>query len=113
MVTGWRTWKNQYNAAEINLFRTKIVVSFAMLAISLLLSLWRMLHFVEFLYGVFADPQLYNFQGCVVRYKWRMYCGGQYAWTQDAVYPYSKMATQNLTTHHSWLKAQLAELEKE
>ena len=65
MVTGWRTWKNQYNAAEINLFRTKIAVSFAMLAISLLLSLWRMLHFVEFLYGVFADPQLYNFHHCL------------------------------------------------
>lgn len=53
-------------------------------------------------YISYGSPQLYNFQGSVVRYKWRMYCGGQYAWTQDAVYPYSKMATQNLTTHHSW-----------
>jgi uncharacterized membrane protein len=49
MVTGWQTWKKQYNAANVRLFQTKIVISFSMLAISLLLSLWRALHFVEFL----------------------------------------------------------------
>jgi uncharacterized membrane protein len=47
MITGWLTWKRQYSAAKVKLFRTKITISFAMLAISLVLSMWRVLHFIE------------------------------------------------------------------
>lgn len=49
MTTGWLTWKNQYNSAKVKLFQIKIVISFAMLAISLVLSIWRVLHFTELL----------------------------------------------------------------
>lgn len=47
----------------------------------------------------------YNFQGATVRYKWRVNCGGNYCWTQDGCYPWGRMATQNLTTNHSWISS--------
>lgn len=50
----------------------------------------------------YRTKDTYNFQGAVVRYKWRVNCGGNYCWTQDGCYPWGRMAAYNLTTHHSW-----------
>lgn len=53
-------------------------------------------------YISYRSNEEHNLQGAIVRYKWRLNCGGNYCWTKDGVYPYSRMAPQNLTTHHSW-----------
>jgi hypothetical protein len=44
----------------------------------------------------------FNAQGATVRYKWRANCGGQYCWTQDGAYPWSRMSTYSFSTNHSW-----------
>jgi uncharacterized membrane protein len=48
-ITGWLTWKRQYNSAKVQLFQAKIAISFAMLSVSLALSIWRVLNFTDFL----------------------------------------------------------------
>ncbi|MBN2511477.1 MAG: hypothetical protein JXB18_00935, partial [Sedimentisphaerales bacterium] len=50
----------------------------------------------------YRTQDTYNLQGATIRYKWRMHCANNYAWTQDGLYPWAKMSPQNLTTHHSW-----------
>jgi uncharacterized membrane protein len=49
MITGWLKWKAQYNGAKIRLFQRKIIISFVMLAISLCISVWRVVRFEAFL----------------------------------------------------------------
>lgn len=40
-ITGWRTWKRQYKGTRTNLFVKKIKLSYGMLALSIILTLWR------------------------------------------------------------------------
>jgi len=40
-ATGWFAWKNKYKGAKIKLFQRKIFIAFAMLAISVILTVWR------------------------------------------------------------------------
>lgn len=40
--TGWRSWKRMYRGAKGLIFRRKIAISAAMLALSVPLTLWRM-----------------------------------------------------------------------
>lgn len=39
--TGWFTWKDRYNGVRASIFQRKINVSFAMLALSIGLTIWR------------------------------------------------------------------------
>ncbi len=41
--TGWATWKSSYKGAKVLLFQRKITISFAMLAVSIPLAVWRVL----------------------------------------------------------------------
>lgn len=49
VVSGWLTWKNQYQSAMVKLFKIKIYVALAMLIIGISLCIWRIVHFTEFL----------------------------------------------------------------
>ena len=40
-MTGWVTWKTKYKGAKVILFRRKIFIAFAMLAVSVILTIWR------------------------------------------------------------------------
>jgi len=48
IATGWATWKARYRGARTPLFDKKIVVSFAMLALSVALLAWRLFLHPEF-----------------------------------------------------------------
>jgi len=41
IITGWRTWKSKYKGAGTTLFRYKIRISFAMIALSVILIIAR------------------------------------------------------------------------
>ena len=49
MISGWLTWKKQYGGAKIELFKRKIAISFSMLTLSLIISVWRIINFQAFL----------------------------------------------------------------
>ena len=40
-ITGWNTWKNRYHGAHAKIFLYKIRTSFGMIALSVLLVVWR------------------------------------------------------------------------
>jgi uncharacterized membrane protein len=40
-ATGWKSWKNNYHGAHVKIFLYKIRTAFAMIALSLLLVIWR------------------------------------------------------------------------
>jgi uncharacterized membrane protein len=41
IISGWWTWSTQYHGSKARIFRRKIIVAFAMLAISMVLAAWR------------------------------------------------------------------------
>ncbi|MDA8082414.1 MAG: hypothetical protein M0024_02005 [Nitrospiraceae bacterium] len=41
VFSGWITWKKQYKAAQVSLFRKKIIIAVFLLAISIPLAIWR------------------------------------------------------------------------
>jgi uncharacterized membrane protein len=41
IISGWMTWKRRYHASTARLFRRKIALGFAMLAVSVPLAVWR------------------------------------------------------------------------
>src|SRR4030042_2403303 len=47
-LTGWFTWKKQYKSARVLIFQRKIVVSYALLAVSIALVSWRTTQFQAF-----------------------------------------------------------------
>jgi hypothetical protein len=47
-MTGWRTWKGMYRGAKGLIFRRKIAISLAMLALSVPLTLWRTVYLNAF-----------------------------------------------------------------
>lgn len=49
-LTGWYTWKSRYRGVRGMLFQRKIPISFAMIAISIILATWRTVSF-----GIFED----------------------------------------------------------
>jgi hypothetical protein len=40
-ITGWNTWKGRYHGAHAKLFLNKIRIAFGMIALSVLLVIWR------------------------------------------------------------------------
>jgi uncharacterized membrane protein len=48
-ISGWFTWKRKYKGANTFLFRRKIITSFVMLWISVILTTWRFLAYNIFL----------------------------------------------------------------
>jgi len=42
-LSGWLTWKKGYKGANVPLFQRKIITSFIMLGLSLILVIWRIL----------------------------------------------------------------------
>jgi hypothetical protein len=51
-LSGWFTWKRHYHGAKAKLFRRKIAVAFAMIAVSAPLAAWRVV-----LYSLGAQAQ--------------------------------------------------------
>ena len=51
-ITGWFTWRRQYKAAKVPIFKRKISIAFAMLGFSILLVIWR-----QIFYGITTDIQ--------------------------------------------------------
>ena len=49
-ISGWFTWKHKYKGASTFVFRRKIITSFAMLVVSVALTIWRFLA-----YSIFTD----------------------------------------------------------
>ena len=47
-TSGWFTWKSRYKGAGTILFQRKIVTSFIMLAISIILTIWRFAYYSIF-----------------------------------------------------------------
>jgi uncharacterized membrane protein len=48
ILTGWFTWKKQYKGARVPLFQRKIAISYAILAVSIALVVWRTTQFDAF-----------------------------------------------------------------
>jgi uncharacterized membrane protein len=48
ILTGWFTWKKQYKGARVLIFQRKIAISYAMLAVSIALVVWRTTQFEAF-----------------------------------------------------------------
>lgn len=48
ILTGWFTWKKQYKGARVLIFQRKIAISYAMLAVSIVLVSWRTTQFEAF-----------------------------------------------------------------
>jgi hypothetical protein len=52
--TGWQTWKSDYHGARVALFQRKIAIAFALLLVSIALTVWRVGYlgmFLEIPYG--------------------------------------------------------------
>ena len=41
ILTGWKSWKSNYSGAQVPIFQRKIIISFIMLGLSFVLSVWR------------------------------------------------------------------------
>jgi uncharacterized membrane protein len=54
-ISGWSSWKHKYKGAFTFIFKRKILTSFFMLGISIVLTIWRFL-----LFSIFSDEP-YNY----------------------------------------------------
>lgn len=62
-LTGWTAWKNRYQGIKGKIFLRKIRISYAMLAVSIILVIYQTLFPIEFLDILYSVKHLFYFIG--------------------------------------------------